>query len=377
MNKLTLLCLFSTFTFYGAYGEGPSVPQMGELITSVYSPTEYAFGHVEMRDKDLIVYGKRNILIYDQSGQKKKDVPIRGHIALKDGGFIGYQYPNDLKPGPPTYSIYNHEGNLKTTLVLDPSVGFLRQLRDESILVSSHNSSIPLAILDSEGKAKLHAKGSHVEHMNEFRDGTLVYSTLAKGELQFIGRDLKPKATHVFPPESQEFNRKISTMKLAVADSRIMKSYFGIRHLLVSRSELFLVGYKNQLFFYDSSGKEKIRFSSEDPRSLFVGATEFPDGEIFVNSTDGRSYIFDKEGKLIGKHQHDSKTVSPPVYAGKNLVVFQNSTELVFVDKEGKEKGVLPIRRTIDWTMRFPNLFSPEEGSILIHDLLVLHFIKF
>jgi|GEM_PF-6641938 len=376
MNKLTLLCLFSTFTFSGAYAEGPSIPHMGELITSVHSPTEYAFGRVEMRDKNLIVYAKRNILIYDQSGQKKKDVPIMGKIALKDGGFIGFHYPNDLKPGPPTYSIFNQEGNLKTTLALDPSVGFLKQLRDGSIVVSSLNSSIPLRILDSEGKAKAQAKGSHVANMDEFRDGTLVYST-SKGELRFIGRDLKAKATHMFPEAEEYIRRSFSKMKLAVADSRIMNSYFGIRHLLVSRSELFLVGFKNQLFFYDSSGKERIRFSSEDPKSLFVGATEFPDGEIFVNSTDGTAYIFDKEGKLIGKHQHDSKTVSPPVYAGKNLVVFQNSTELVFVDKEGKEKGVLPIPRTIDWTMGFPNLFSPEEGSILIHDLLVLHFIKF
>jgi hypothetical protein len=275
----------------------------------------------------------------------------------------------------PTYSIFNQEGIPKATVA--GRNHFYKQLRDGSIAVSRHYSDFyHLAILDSEGKVRSQLKGIHFKKMDEFRDGTLVYSN--NKELHFIGRDWKSKATHVFPEADEYHTIGKRYNKLPMEEKRIMSSYLDIRHLLVSKSELFLLGFQNKLFFYDSSGKEISRFSSElDPNSLFVGATEFPDGELFVNCTDGMSYIFDKEGKLKAKHQHDSKTVTAPLYAGKNLVVFQNSTELVFVDKEGKEKGVLPIPRIIHWAIFPHNLFSPEEGSIMIQDLHFLHFIKF
>jgi outer membrane protein assembly factor BamB len=228
--------------------------------------------------------------------------------------------------------------------------------------------------MSPDGKIKARLNDYKVTALDEFPDGTLIFSN--HKDLRLVSPDMKLKKSHFFP-EATYVSDIGKPNFVGIEERRVGRSYLTLRHLLMTKSGLFLVSFQNKLFFYDSSGVEKASFTAEgSTNSLFVGAAEFPGGEIIVNSSNGYSYFFDKEGKFKFKHHHESKVVTAPVYAGRDLAAYLNKTELVFVDKEGKEKGVLPVDRTIHWDIDTPQMFSPEEGVVIIRDLQLIQFIE-
>lgn len=107
-------------------------------------------------------------------------------------------------------------------------------------------------------------------------------------------------------------------------------------------------------------------------------------GAVLVNRrSEKKLYFFDPAGVQIGTHFHDSAKASPPLALNSKIAVYWNATELVYVDREGKELGTFKLargdheKRRGDFT---PILFKINDSSVValqeFKDETVLSFMK-
>lgn len=347
---------------------------MGEVVVRAVPPVGATFNASQVsHSKQLYMTSyKQPTSVYDMSGTLVRKIPVANiKTMLKNNNFLGF--PESVaNNGSQSLLIFDSNGKQLATFLIENPFAFLyKELGNGDIAAGGHRKML---IHSPTGKV-LSSIEKGAQDLHEMADGTLAFNDWKT--LFFIGRIMKIKGSHTFEGALDMNRVRGNSILKDVRERTLADNYPTIRQLLATKSGLMLVGFKNKLYFYGPSGEIKAEFSAEDaPLVFFAGADELPNSDIVVNCFDGYTYIFSKEGKLKFKHHHDSKRVTAPIYVGQNTIAYLNSSEMVLLDLEGKEKGYIELERPLHWDLNRPKLHFPEEGLLIVHDLTVLQFVR-
>ncbi|HXH76812.1 MAG TPA: hypothetical protein VNJ08_17720 [Bacteriovoracaceae bacterium] len=296
----------------------------------------------------------------------------RSAYAVSDQAGNGYvsTFEGEIK-------IFNRDGKLTKTIKIagmPPGVHtpFVILKNGDLFVVKRDGKSIhTLDLLDSSGVSK-RTFGQFITNGNMrpflLKNGNVamvvnkllyVYTPELKEVLKFEAKeDLYPNIYET--PDGTLVFQGGSVIYFVTADKKVTEVVFGQDSnpfsidLVTKAGIVTATKNDNQVKHFDSKGKELLAYTDD---SKCNGSSELPDGTIICTSkVDGYVYFKNSQGKVINKHLHESQVASHPAYLGKNTIAYANTSELVFVDLQGKETGFQPYDRHNNYDVTFVDL---------------------
>lgn len=322
-------------TLHNSHAQEKPISNYGEIYANIDLGTKIDTGVVDKNGRIYIHTFEASFLVLNPEGKvekaiKLKAIPNREQklLPLNNGEFFYAHSGNPNGKTGQTLEILDQNGNVRKSVANYPLTfpTYPIQLKNGNI---AYGMTDTLYIFTPDLQEVVRFKANHdlCFKIVETEDGSILFYDKIW--------------LYIMDPSHKVRSVQVGIEKQPIALELVRKD-----------GSIVMTRHDDQFFIFDKLGKQLV--NANQPASGFI---ELPDGTLVGRSTTDMDYL-DGEGKLKIRYFHDSKHATTPFYAGKNVIAYLNSSELVFINNKGEEIGLHKITRNPYSSEKFVNLGS-------------------